>query len=180
MTETKELWGVLGQFKNAESLSAAVQHLRDDETVSLEAFTPYPVDQVNDSMQFKSSPMPLILLLGGIAGGTSMYALEYWINIYAYPLNIGGRPLHSWPSFVPPTFEFTVLIASLAGAIGLVLVCRLPKLHHPVFEVDAFKRASTDGFFLAVKPKSSEVDAEMLRRSLQEVNAFACWEIPNV
>jgi hypothetical protein len=110
-------------------------------------------------------------------GGTSIYALEYWVNLYAYPINIGGRPLHSWPSFIPPAFEGIVLGASLFAIVGVVLVCRLPRLHHPVFEIEAFKRASTDGFFLAVKATDERFDSEMLRARLLELGGTEIWEV---
>ncbi|MEO8494576.1 MAG: DUF3341 domain-containing protein, partial [Planctomycetota bacterium] len=129
--------------------------------------------------QLKRSPMPWIILAGGMLGGTAVYALEVWINLVAYPLNIGGRPLHSWPSFIPATFEGTVLIASVFAIVGVILLCGLPRLHHPVFEIEAFKRASTDGFFLAVKADDVQFDAGALRERLTEIGACDVWEVPH-
>ncbi len=154
--------------------------VRNDGYASLEAFTPFPVEGLEERMEFNRSPMPWIILAGGILGGSSVYALEYWINLDAYPLNIGGRPLHSWPSFIPPTFEGTVLIASLFAVVGVLLVCGLPRLHHALFEVPAFTRASTDGFFLAVKADDANFDLSRVTDRLRTLGATDCWEVPNV
>ncbi len=173
-------WGFLAQFSGPDELVRAIRRLREDNYASLESFTPFPIAEVIEQMSFKRSPVPLIILIGGVIGGASIYALEYWINIYAYPINIGGRPLHSWPAFIPPTFECIVLLASFAAFIGVILVCRLPRLHHPLFEIEAFKRASTDGFFLAVRADDGRYDVEKLRDLMNEVGATQTWEVPNV
>ncbi len=171
---------MLAQFPDAAELLSAVGQLRDAGFTSIEAYTPFPVEGLGERLQFKHSPMPWIILAGGILGGFSVYSLEYWVNLYAYPLNIGGRPLHSWPSFIPPTFEGTVLVASLFAITGVILVCGLPRLHHPVFEVDAFRRASTDGFFLAVKSDDAQFDNETLSERLEDIGACDVWEVPHV
>lgn len=170
-------WGMLAQFAAADDLLRAARTMDQEGYTSLEAFTPFPVEGLDEVISAKRSPMPMIIFIGGLVGGTSIYALEYWVNLFAYPINIGGRPLHSWPSFIPPTFEGTVLGASLAAIIGVVLVCRLPRLHHPVFEVEAFRRASTDGFFLAVKSDAENFDRDQLRALLQEIGAAEVWEV---
>lgn len=172
-------WGLLAQFRDADQLLSALDRLRDDGFTSLEAYTPFPVEGLDERLKLKRSPMPWIILSGGILGGSSVYALEYWINLYAYPLNIGGRPLHSWPAFLPPTFEGTVLIASLFALIGVILVCGLPLLHHPVFEIEAFKRASTDGFFLAVTSEDNKFDRSIINDRLKAIGALEVWEVPD-
>ena len=172
-------WGVLAQFANASELSAAIERVRGDGFTSFDAFTPFPVDEVDECLQLKSTPMPWIILVGGILGGSSVYALEYWINLYSYPLNIGGRPLNSWPAFIPPTFEGAVMGASAFAVVGVILVCGLPRLHHPLFEIEAFKRASTDGFFLAVSSKDAKYDSVQLMGLLKQVGAMECWEVPH-
>ncbi|MEZ6087832.1 MAG: DUF3341 domain-containing protein [Pirellulaceae bacterium] len=169
----------LAQFSDADALLKAVVRLRDEPHVSLDAFTPFPVDELAEAMRLKPSRTPLFVLIGGIVGMISMYALQYWVSVLAYPLNIGGRPLHSWPSFIPPTFEFTVLIASLAGIFGLLFVCGLPRLHHPVFEIDAFKQASSDGFFLSLSSDAESLKEGHLQRLLMDAGATACWEVPD-
>jgi hypothetical protein len=171
---------VLAQFTGAKELLDAIDHLRDDGYRSLEAFAPFPLEGLDERLKFKRSPMPWIILSGGILGGSSVYALEYWINLYAYPLNIGGRPLHSWPSFIPAAFEGTILLASLFAVFGTIFICGLPRLHHPVFEIEAFKRASTDGFFLAITSDDAKFDASQLTDRFKEIGATDVWEVPNV
>lgn len=170
-------WGWLAEFESAAALRSAIDSLSDEERTAmrLEAYTPFPVDGLAEALRYRRSPVPWIIMAGGVLGGSSIFALEWWINLIAYPLNIGGRPLFSWPSFVPPAFEGTVLGASFFAIFGLMWACGLPRLHHPVFEVEAFKRASTDGFFLAVHA----VD-EDYRTRLTEIGALDVWEVPNV
>lgn len=172
-------WGLLAEFPDPESLIAASERLRAAGHLSLDAFVPFPIEGLSSSLGFKRSPMPWIILIGGIIGGTSTYFLEYWVNFYAYPINVGGRPLHSWPSFIPPAFEGTVMISSLFALIGLILICGLPRIHHPVFEIEAFKRASTDGFFLAIKTEDDSFDPTPLTTLLNELGASDVWEVPH-
>lgn len=172
-------WGVLAQFANASQLCAAIERLRRDGFGSFEAFTPFPVDEMDECLRLRSTPMPWIILVGGILGGASVYALEYWVNLFAYPLNIGGRPLNSWPAFIPPTFEGAVMGASAFAIVGVILVCGLPRLHHPLFEIEAFKRASTDGFFLAISSNDAKYDSVQLLKLLKQAGAMECWEVPH-
>ena len=117
------------------------------------------------------------MLAGGATGGLSIYLLQYWINLYAYPLNIGGRALHSWPAFIPPTFETTVLCASITGLIGMLVACRLPQLHHPMFDIPQFRRASTDGFFLFVAADDPRFDHATTRAMLDSLEATELWDV---
>lgn len=172
-------WGVLAQFANARDLRSAIVHVRRGGFHSIEAFTPFPVEEVDECLQLRSTPMPWIILVGGILGGASVYALEYWVNMFAYPLNIGGRPLNSWPAFIPPTFEGAVLGASAFAFVGVLLVCGLPRLHHPLFEIEAFKRASTDGFFLVISSQVANFDSVQLMELLKQAGAMECWEVPH-
>ncbi|MEO8270695.1 MAG: DUF3341 domain-containing protein [Aureliella sp.] len=172
-------WGVLAQFANASELRLAIESARRDGFSSFEAFTPFPVDELDECLQLKSTPMPWIILGGGILGGAGVYALEYWVSVFAYPLNIGGRPLNSWPAFIPPTFEGAVMGASVFAIVGVILVCGLPRLHHPLFEIEAFKRASTDGFFLAISSEGANFDSARVMGILKQAGAVECWEVPH-
>ncbi|MCA9011927.1 MAG: DUF3341 domain-containing protein [Planctomycetaceae bacterium] len=174
------VWGILAEFSEASELLDGVTRLRERGYTSLEAYTPFPVEGLSERLQFPRSPMPWIVLAGGVIGGCSVYALEYWINLDVYPLNIGGRPLHSWPAFIPATFEGTVLFASLFAILGFILVCGLPRLHHPIFEIEAFKRASTNRFFLVIKSEDPCFEELSLRDSLRELGACGMWEVPHV
>lgn len=178
--ETDQLFGLLAQFPSDRELIAATQSLYAEGYRDLDAFSPFPLEELSEALQLKRSRVAPIVLAGGITGGASIYALEYWINLFAYPLNVGGRPLHSWISFIPPTFECTVLLGSLAGACGLLWLCRLPRLNHPVFEVPAFQRASTDGWFLCVQSQDDHFDSEITRQSLLNAGAKEVWDVPDI
>ncbi len=178
--ESQQSWGVLAQFANAAELRAAIGALQAAGFHRLEAYTPFPVEGLEQDLRLKPTVMPWIILGGGILGGVSVYALEYWINLVVYPLNIGGRPLHSWPSFIPPAFEGAVLLSSLFALVGVVLVCGLPRLNHPLFEIEAFKRASTDGFFVVVRPQNDTFEFDKIEPQLRSAGAQHVWEVPNV
>ncbi|KAA5541803.1 DUF3341 domain-containing protein [Roseiconus nitratireducens] len=171
---------LLARFASADDLRSAAQALRDNADISLEAYCPFPIEGLAETLGHGSSPMPKIIAIGGVLGGVSMYGLEYWINVYAYPLNIGGRPLHSWPSFVPPTFELTVLIASIFALLGVLYLCGLPQLHHRLFEIDEFRRASCDGFFLTLELSGADRELRPWRDRLNELGAISVWEVPDV
>ncbi len=184
-------WGWLVEFDGPDSLITAVDTLRRSKEstesidsgpsiVAIDAFSPFPIEGLPESLRFVPTAMPQIIFAGGVIGGLSIYALEYWINLYAYPLNIGGRPLHSWPSFLPPTFECVVLGASVFAIGGLMRLCGLPRLHHPVFEVEAFRRASTDGFFLALQSDDQHVDTAEVAEHMKLLGAVKTWEVPDV
>ncbi|MGN6134867.1 MAG: DUF3341 domain-containing protein [Aureliella sp.] len=173
-------WGALAQFSSAKDLEHAVSELSGAEKESVEAFAPFPLDPTADMLYQRRSPLPVIIAAGGVIGGGGMYAFQYWVSAIAYPLNVGGRPLHSWPAFIPATFELTVLTASIFALVGLILRCGLPRLHHPLFEVEAFKRASVDGFFLAVhREYSDRAVFEEITQRYRSLGATDVWEVPN-
>lgn len=179
-TTSPEAWGVLIEFPDATSLEHAVAALSKAERRQVEAYAPFALEGLAELLYPRRSPLPIVIAVGGLIGSTSMYALQYWICVYANALNVGGRPLHSWPAFIPPTFEIGVLLASLFALLGVIGICRLPRLHHPVFEVEAFKRASTDGFFLSVHQEySNRAVYEELARRYSELGATHVWEVPN-
>lgn len=192
MSEQQEItrWGWLAQFDGPEKLLAAADTLRRESNdaqpheerklVPVDAFAPFPVEGLEEAVGFRPSTIPWIILAGGLLGGAAIYILMYWINLYAYPLNVGGRPLHSWPAFIPPTFECIVLGASLFAIGGLLKLCGLPRLRHPVFEVEAFRRASTDGFFLAIQSEREGMTTDEVEQRLKDLGAMHTWEVPDV
>jgi len=144
------LYGVIAEFANAEELLHAVHEVRKDGYQVMEAYTPYPIEELNDAIGHGPSRVPLLVLLGGIFGAFFGFGLQYWTSVVAYPLNIGGRPYNSWVSFIPITFECTILFAGLAAVLGMLVLNGLPMPYHPVFSVPRFQLASRDRFFLMI------------------------------
>ena len=170
--------GLMAEFDNPTDLVDAANRARLAGYTAMDAYTPFPVEELNEALALKKNPLPLIILLGGIAGGTGGYFLEYWTQVIAWPMNIGGRPFHSWPHFIPVTFECTVLVASFAAFIGMLALNGLPKPYHPVFNVPAFDRASRDRFFLCIEAADPRFDATLTRRFLHELDPLKVGEVP--
>jgi hypothetical protein len=144
------LYGVIAEFAKAEDLLLAVHATRKEGYQVMEAYTPYPIEELNDAIGHGPSRVPLLVLLGGIAGACFGFGLQYWTSVVDYPLNIGGRPYNSWVSFIPITFECTILFAGLAAVLGMLVLNGLPMPYHPVFSVPRFQLASRDRFFLMI------------------------------
>lgn len=142
---------VLAEFKDDATMCAAARKLRDLGYRRLDAYSPVPVHGIDDALGLKRSPVPLIALVAGVTGAVSGYVMQWWMNAVDYPINVANRGTHSPPSNIPITFESGVLIASLAIVIGLIVLSGLPRLYHPVFEVEAFRTASIDGLWLAAE-----------------------------
>jgi hypothetical protein len=147
----ENLYGIMAEFREPEQLLAAARAAYKAGYRKMDAYSPYDVEGVADAIGFHKTRVPLIVLLGGICGALTAYGMEWYSAVIDYPLNVGGRPLHSWPAFVPITFELTVLFASLAGLIGMLALNGLPKPYHPVFNVPEFKQASQTRFFLCIE-----------------------------
>src|SRR5690606_34329660 len=144
-------YGLLAEFSEPEDLIAAAQAVHQQGYQCVEAYSPYPVEGLSESLGFTRSRMPLLVLIGGILGAIGGYYLQYWVSAVEYPLNIGGRPLNSWPAFIPVTFECTILVAALFAVLGMFALNGLPQPHHPLFNVPEFEHASTDRFFLVIQ-----------------------------
>lgn len=175
---TEGLYGLLAEFAAPEALVHAARATRAAGYRRFDAFSPMPIEGLADAIGFTRTWMPLVVLLGGIVGGLSGYALQYWVATIAYPLNIGGRPLNSWPAFIPITFETTILGAALFGVFGMLALNGLPRPHHPLFGAPNFIRASRDGFFLCIEAKDPQFHANQLRQFLNEIGAVEVSDVP--
>jgi hypothetical protein len=149
--DAPKTFGYLAEFADADALVKATWAARKAGYTRLDTHTPYPVGEAADALGFPKSEMGVVMFIGGLTGACAGFLMQYWDNAYGYSLNIGGRPYFSWPSFVPITFEMMVLTASLSGLFGLMALCGLPRLHHPLFNSDRFARFSRDRFFLSVE-----------------------------
>lgn len=149
--------GLAAMFGTPEALVSALRHLRDGGYSQLEAYAPWPLEEARALVSHGRSRIPLIMLAGGLCGFAGALVLQAWAAS-DYPLNVAGRPIFSWPAFVPVTFELTVLTASLLGLMGFLVIARLPRLDHPMFGHSAFGRASQDAFFICVRASDPKYD----------------------
>jgi Protein of unknown function (DUF3341) len=177
MEQHSHIYGVMGEFETGEQLIQAVKKTREAGYRRVDAYAPYPVEGLSEALRLHRSWVPLITLFGGLAGGLGGFGLQYWASAITYPLNIGGRPLNSWPAFIPVTFELTVLGASLSAVLGMLALNRLPQPHHPVFNVKRFTHASSDRFFLCIQARDPQFSLTDSARFLQSLNAAHVNEV---
>ncbi len=167
----KRLYGVLAEFPKAEQVVAAARQARAAGYRRMDAYTPFPVKELPEALGFRRRWVAPIVLAGGIIGGLGAFFMQCDAAIFAYPINVGGRPLYSWPSFIPITFELTVLTAASFALLGLLALNGLPMPYHPVFNVPSFQLASRDRFFLAIFARDPMFDRERTRAFLEGLGA---------
>jgi len=174
---TPSLHGLMAEFDTPSALVAAAERTRLAGYRRIDAYSPIPIEELSEALELKRTRLPLLVLLGGIAGGIAGYGLEYWTQVIAYPLNIGGRPLHAWPQFIPVTFETTVLGAALAAFVGMWVLNGLPQPYHPVFNVPAFDRASRDRFFLCIEASDPMFDHARTQQFLEGLHPVGVSDV---
>jgi hypothetical protein len=157
-------YGVMAEFDSAEALTVAAQRVRTAGYTALDAFSPFPVEGLYEMIGGRTTRLPRLVLGCGLLGGLTGFGLQTYLMVFDYPLNVGGRPLFSWPSFIPITFELSVLFAAIGGVLGLFIANKMPELYHPVFNVDRFERVTQDGFFLLVTHDDPKFDADGIAR----------------
>jgi len=155
---THGVYGLMAEFDNPTALVKAARAARDKGYRKLDAFSPFPIEGLTDALHLHKNKLPLIVLTGGIIGGLTGYLLQYYITVISFPINIGGRPLHSWPSYIIITFELTILFAALSAVLGLLGLCGLPMPYHPVFNAPRFALASRNRFFLCIESEDPLFD----------------------
>ena len=168
---TENLYGLMAEFRTPEELLDAARKAREAGYRRIEAYSPFPVEGLAEATGMKRNWVPPIVLAGGLAGGIGGYFMQWYSAVVSYPINSGGRPPHSWPEFIPVTFELTVLIAALAGVLGMLFLNGLPRLTHPVFNVREFDLASRNRFFLCLRGDGG-------REFLQSLKPIGVWDVP--
>ena len=154
------IYGVMAEFDNPTSLVNAAREARARGYRNLDAYSPFPIEALTEALDLPKSKLPLIVLIGGIVGGLTGYLMQYYITVIYFPINVAGRPLHSWPMYIVITFELTVLFAALSAVFGLLAVCGLPMPYHPTFNVPRFALASRNRFFLCIEAADPLFDRE--------------------
>jgi len=164
------LYGLMAEFEDPTSLVAAARQAHTEGYRCMDAYSPFPIEELHDALGKHHTKLPLIVLIGGLCGCLGGYALQYWASAWAYPINVGGKPLHSWPAFIPITFECTILVAALSAVLGMLALNGLPQPYHPVFNVARFALASRNRFFLCIEAVDPKFDVEGTRRFLETLN----------
>jgi len=170
--------GLMAEFQTHGQLLAAARQARERGYRRMDGYTPFPVEGLPEALGLKRTLVPLAVLLGGIFGGVGGFFMQWYANVISYPLDIGGRPLDTWPAFIPITFELTILCAALAAFFSSLAMNRLPQPYHPVFNASHFKRASTDRFFLCIEAGDPLFDANETRNFLAGLGAESIEEVP--
>ena len=171
------LFGVMAEFDSPTALVEATTRARLQGFRQMDAYSPIPIEELNDALGLRRTRLPKLVLLGGILGGLGGFSLEYWATTIAYPMNIGARPLNSWPQFIPVTFETTVLGAALTAFVGMWMLNKLPMPYHPVFNVPAFARASRDRFFLCIEATDPRFDPHETRTFLESLHPVGVSDV---
>lgn len=152
MMAESNLYGVLAEFRTGDELLLACRAAREAGYTRIEAYSPFPIEGLADVLGFHGNSVPKATLIGGIVGGLSTYLMQWYAAVISYPINVGGRPLHSWPSFIPPTFEITILGAALTAVVAMLVANGLPRLNHPLFAARQFDLSTRNRFFMCVRP----------------------------
>ena len=171
------IYGLMAEFDDVQQLVEAARRTREAGYRRYDAYTPIPVEELAEVMHAHDTRLPGLVLIGGILGGIGGYALQYWTSVIDYPINVGGRPLHSWPAFIPPTFETTILGAALFCVLGMLALNGLPMPYHPVFNVPRFALSSRDRFFLCIEATDPIFEPEATRRFLERFGPREVTEV---
>jgi len=172
-----EIHGLLAEFHEPGALVRAAEAVHAAGYRKVDAYTPYPMEEVLEALHLHHSHVPKLVLAGGLFGLAAGWGLQYWASVVEYPMNIGGRPFNAWPAFVVPSFETTVLFAALAAVFGMLALNGFPRPYHPVFNVPAFSAASRDRFFLCIEAEDPKFDRASTRAFLHGLGAADVQEV---
>jgi hypothetical protein len=168
--DDRNLYGLMAEFDTPTALVRAASRARTAGYKKMDAYSPFPIEELHGALGLPATRLPLIVLCGGILGAIAGYGLEYWVSTIAYPINVAGRPLHSIPSFIVPAFETTILFAALAAVFGMIALNGLPQPYHPVFNGARFAMASRDRFFLCIEAQDPAFDRMKTRQFLESLD----------
>jgi hypothetical protein len=173
----KPIYGVMAEFDSPTALVNAARAAREKGYRKLDAYSPFPIEELSDVLHLHKNKLPLIVLIAGIMGGLTGFLLQYYVTVIYFPINIAGRPLNSWPSYVVITFELTILFAALSTVLGLLALCGLPMPYHPVFNVPRFALASRNRFFLCIESRDPLYDHDKTSEFLESLEPREVSEV---
>lgn len=172
-------YGLIAEFDSAQDLVDAAHKTHQAGYQKVDAYSPFPVEGLAEAIGFHKNRVALVVLIGGLLGALSAYALQYWVAVITYPVNIGGRPLQSWPSFIIVTFELTILFGGLSAVFGMLALNGLPMPYHPVFNVPEFRKVTENKFFLVVFASDPKYDPAATRIFLESLSPRMIAEVPS-
>lgn len=173
------IYGLMAEFEDVNDAIRAAQAAYAAGYRKMDAYSPFPVEELSEAVGFHKNGVALICLIGGLLGCTGAFTLQWWINNISYPINIGGRPFNSWPSFIIVTFEMTILFSGLSAVFGMLALNGLPMPYHPVFNVPQFDRASKDRFFIVIFSSDKKYESARTRQFLEGLNPLSVAEVPS-
>src|SRR6202007_28265 len=177
--KTTPLYGMMAEFDSATALVEAARNTHQAGYKKIDAYSPFPVEELAEAIGFHSNRVALVTLIGAAIGGLTGYLMQYWMAAVSYPINVGGRPYHSWPSFIVVTFELTILVRGISAGFGMLALNGLPMPYHPVFNVPRFVMASKDRFFLIIFSTDPMYDPSGTRQFLQSLEPRSISEVPS-
>ena len=177
MAQEKDLYGLMAEFDTPTELVDAARSVREAGYTKTDAFSPFPLHEIDEALGIKRSILPVLVFFGGITGLISGLALQVFVHWFDYPLNVGGRPFLSWPSFIPPSYELTILFAGFTTVFGMLFLNGLPRPYHPVFNVPRFALATREKFFLVIETDDSEFEYEKTKSFLQSLSPQEVFDV---
>jgi len=174
---TNRLHGVMAEFDSAQAVVDAARKTMAHGFTKVEAYSPVPVEELNDIIHKTRTVLPKLVLAGGLTGMATGFGLQYWASVIEYPMNIGGRPLASWITFIIPSYELTILFSALTAAIGMIVLNGLPQPYHSCFNVERFAMASSDKFFLVVESADPKFDQQGTAEFLRSTGAKGVYDV---
>src|SRR5262245_36370145 len=172
-------YGLMAEFDSAQALVTAAHRAREAGYARMDAYSPFPIEELAEALGVRASRLPLLVLLGGALGCVGGYFMQYYAAAVDYPINVGGRPYHSWPAFIPVTFEMTILVAAVTAVLGMLALNGLPMPYHPVFHIPRFALATRDRFFLCIEATDPLFDAKTTRAFLETLGPREISEVPH-
>ena len=172
------LHGVMAEYDTGQALVDAARQTMAQGFTRVEAYTPVPIEELNDIIHKKRTILPKLVLTGGLTGMATGFGLQYWASVIEYPMNVGGRPFASWTAFVVPSYELTILFSALATTAGMIALNGLPQPYHPVFNTPRFSLASSDKFFLVIEADDARYDRHGTSRFLHDLGAKGVYDVP--
>jgi hypothetical protein len=164
------IYGLMAEFDTPSEVLEAAERAKKEGYTRMDAYSPFPVEGLSEAIGFRRTLLPMLVFAGGLLGALTGFFMQYYASVIAYPENIGGRPLNSWPSFIPITFELTILFAGLTAVISMLVLNGLPRPYFPTFNVPAFERVTRDKFFLCIEALDPKFDRERTKNFLESLH----------